>query len=487
MDLKSILQVLEDDEFDLDSPSSSRVVFFNDLKNAYKSTPNITGKFYDLKVARILLNPDYRKISQVESKEEIKGIYKEVLELGLEKVYALENELTFTISRMESLGIRLDIKKLFELDNLASKTIQSTQERIFKLIGKKINLNSPKQLSQLLFEELNLPTHNVKRGKQGFSTDFETLLYLSHFSEIPELILQNRLYAKAKSSFIIPLLKKNIDGIVYPLINQIGTATGRITYENPNIQALPVKYEFSSRIRDCVIAGKDRLFIRADYSQIELRILAHFSEDKYLVEAFKANKDIHSETAKVIFNLDKNSKVEQWQRAVGKTVNFSILYGITHYGLARALSITEEHASKILKEFFSKLSKVDQYFKNLIRQANKDSRVKSILGRLRWINMFKGSERVRVIKNSPIQASASDIIKIAMNDITRTIKRQSLDASIQIQVHDELVVNTNKSCANEVKEILKECMENALKLSVPLKVEISEGETWFETIEGKNN
>ncbi len=481
MRLNQLLQALQEDNFDLETIRSNRIVFFPTLKQIYKNFSTPSSNFYDINLAKILINSEERSSKTHFSRDEIRRIFADIFSLGLESVYELENHLTFTIAKMEEKGILIDLKKLKALQKTANEKIQEIEREVFSKIGSYINLNSPKQVAKLLFEDLNLPTKDLKRGKTGYSTDYDTLVYLSQFSELPNLILQHRLYGKAKSAFIDPLIKKSKNEIIYPRINQIGTATGRITYENPNIQALPIKDEFMSKIRDCILAGKNRVFIRADYSQIELRILAHLSKDPYLINAFNTDKDIHSETARLIFNLKKDSIVQPWQRSVGKTVNFSILYGTTIFGLAKALSTTEDQASLILKNFFLKLSGVDDYFKNLTKKALKEKKVNSILGRIRWINNFKGSERIRVIRNSPIQASASDLIKIAMKNITDQILQQKLDSHIQIQIHDELIINTAKDSSEIVASIVKNCMETAYKLDVPLKVEISKGETWYET------
>ncbi|MCS6894505.1 MAG: DNA polymerase, partial [Deltaproteobacteria bacterium] len=403
---------------------------------------------------------------------------------SLFEVWHLESLLTYITAGMEKRGVDLDVGKLKTFSEELENLIERENAYLADKIGKCINLNSPKQVENLLFNELKLPTSGIKKNKTGLSTDSDTLTYLAQFSEIPEIILRYRSFTKLLNGFVIPLLRLlSGQSTVYPTIRQIGTATGRIVYEKPNLQNVPVKDDLGKKIRECIIAPPGKILVRADYSQIELRVLAHLSSDPYLVKAFVEGKDIHKETAKLIFNLSDERYVTLSQRTIGKVVNFSILYGMSAYGLAKSLGVTPEVAKEILATFFRNLSGVDSYFEKVKKEADSKGFVKSILGRLRWVNSFKGIERERIIKNTPIQASASDIIKSSMVKLAKKFSNEGLDSTfIYLQIHDELLIVTEERQRDVVSEIVKHEMENAVSLIVPLKVEIGCGKNWSEAM-----
>lgn len=485
MKLSDLFEKLSSKRVSIDSLDSSdeHVLFFNDLKQVYKHEPDRwLDNAFDLKAAQILLDPDKIDVKHVSDEKKLKTVLEKIRKYDLFAVWQLESKLCYVTANMERLGVRVDLKKMSEMRSKISEQLSQVEIQIFDLVGERLNLNSPRQVEQLLFYELKLPSSGIRRTKTGYSTDADTLAYLSQFHPVPDLLLKHRALSKLLSGFINPLLAQtSSSGLIYPTIRQIGSATGRIIYEKPNLQNLPIKDDLGRAIRDCIVPEPGCVFVRADYSQIELRVLAHLSEDPYLIDAFMSGKDIHAETARAIFNLPAEAQVDPKQRAVGKTVNFSILYGMSHWGLAKSLSIAPEVAKGVLDSFFSKLSQVDNYFKRVKQESDTTGYLKSLLGRIRWINRIRGVERERLIKNTPIQASASDIIKSAMVDITKELIRENIkQCQIRLQVHDELVLSTTSSDAEHVSKIVRERMEKTVRLKVPLRVETKIGSSWGE-------
>ncbi|MCS6893303.1 MAG: DNA polymerase [Deltaproteobacteria bacterium] len=481
MDVKEALAQLKLGNFKVDKYDDNCACFFHDLKGFYRKSGVWFENCLDLSICQLLIDPDLKRVRKMQHAEEIVSLLEKILEFELSRVSDLENRLTYVIGLMEGRGVKLDLKKLDRLNRLLLERIDNVESEIKNLTGRSLNLNSPKQVEKLLFEELKLPTSGIRKTKTGLSTDADTLAYLSQFNDVAKRLSDYRLYQKLLTGFVRPLLtKSDARGIVYPRINQLGTATGRVTYVNPNLQNVPAKDDLGKLIRECVIASEGRVFIRADYSQIELRVLAHLSNDSYLVDAFRNDKDIHKETARLIFDLESVDQVTTETRAVGKIINYSILYGMTAFGLAKSLKVSESEAGLLLKNFFQKLLGVNSYFENQIRTANQLGYVRSLLGRIRRVDKFKKGERERIIKNSPIQASSADIIKLAMINIQKKLKQLNIDNDvfIQLQVHDELLVNAPSELCDEVSRIVKHEMENVITLRVPLIVEVGIGESW---------
>jgi DNA polymerase-1 len=362
---------------------------------------------------------------------------------------------------------------------------------IHKTCGCQFNINSTKQLRVVLFENLKLPV--VKKGKTGPSTDEEVLRKLADKHKLPALLLEYRQLAKLKTTYVdtLPELINPQTGRVHTSFNQTGTETGRLSSSNPNLQNIPIKTEIGSRIRQAIISSsKENYLLSCDYSQIELRILAHLSKDKNLILAFNQDRDIHKATASLIYSLDEKD-VTDAMREVAKRVNFGIIYGLSSYGLSRDLNIGVEQAQGFIDTYFLKYPMVKDYIDEQIKRAQKEGFVTTILGRRRYLpeinnkNMSLRQFAQRQAANTPIQGSAADLIKLAMIHIHSQIQKKDLKSRMLLQIHDELVFD---SPAHELKELVvlvKDRMENVLKLNVPIKVDIKMGKNWLEMEEVK--
>jgi DNA polymerase-1 len=359
------------------------------------------------------------------------------------------------------------------------------QEKIFELAGERFNINSSKQVAYILFEKLNLSI--VKKTSKGsFSTDAEVLEILSQEYEIARLILEYRKLQKLKSTYLdsLPLEINSKTGRIHSSFHQTGTSTGRLSSSDPNLQNLPTRSDEGKEIRKAIKPQDNNWWIvGADYSQIELRILAHVSEDKNLIEAFKNNLDIHTITAANIFGISENFVTEDMRR-VGKMVNFAIIYGVSPYGLAKRIGFSVSETKKIIDNYFKFYSEVFEYIKKTKEFAKKNGYVETLFGRKREIPQIKSSntyirsEAERIAINTPIQGTAADIIKIAMIKIHNKIIEQKLKSKMILQVHDELVFEVPDEELDTMKKIIKNEMESAAKLKVPLFVELYQGKEW---------
>jgi DNA polymerase-1 len=395
----------------------------------------------------------------------------------------LEMPLVEVLAEMELAGIKLDLKVLKELSLDLEKRLIKLIEDIYAISGCQFNINSPKQLRNILFEKLKLPV--VKKGKTGPSTDEEVLKNLSGKHELPALLLEYRQLAKLKSTYIdtLPELIDPATDRIHTSFNQTATETGRLSSSNPNI---PIKTEIGKNIRRAIIAfDKDSHLLSCDYSQIELRILAHLSKDKNLISSFKKDKDVHRTTASLIYGLDEKDVTEQ-MREVAKRVNFGIIYGLSAYGLSKDLGISLEEAQGFIDAYFVRYPEVKEYIQEQITKAKKDGFVTTILGRRRYIleinNKNQGIRQFaeRQAVNTPIQGSASDLIKLAMVEIYNQIKIRKLKGSMILQIHDELVFDVPAQEVSEFINLIKDRMENVLKLDVPIRVDIKMGKNWLE-------
>ncbi|MCI0469393.1 MAG: DNA polymerase, partial [Nitrospirae bacterium] len=352
--------------------------------------------------------------------------------------------------------------------------------------GERFNINSPKQLNVILFEKLGL--HPLKKTKTGYSTGMEALGQLARFHELPSEILNYRTLYKLKTTYVdaLPRLVNKKTGRVHTSFNQTVTATGRLSSSEPNLQNIPVRGEWGSKIREVFVADKKNILLSADYSQIELRILAHLSNDKGLIEAFKRDTDIHSVTAAEIFGVGE-SDVTNDMRRVAKTVNFGIIYGISPYGLSESLSISQAEAADYIARFFRRHEAVKGYIDNAIKTARELGYVKTLMNRKRplpEINSANSSVRQqaeRLAMNTPIQGSAADLIKMAMINIHKKLTNSKLKTMMLLQIHDELLFEAAEDELDAVKALVKAEMEHAMALSVPLKVEMGWGRNWAET------
>jgi DNA polymerase-1 len=397
----------------------------------------------------------------------------------------VEMPLIPVLSAMERNGVALNTKLLRELSqNLSAQLLKSEQE-IYSYVGHQFNLNSPQQLSKVLFEELKLPAK--KKTKSGYSTDASVLERLRGVHPIIELILEYRQSMKLKSTYVdsLPALLNPQTGRVHTNFNQTVTATGRLSSSEPNLQNIPVRGELGKQIRQAFIAQPPAFLIGGDYSQIELRILAHFSQDTQLLSAFEQDEDIHTATAVEVFNVSP-TEVTPEMRRVAKTVNFGVIYGISDYGLEQATELSRQEADNFITAYFEKYPKVKEYLKGSKQLARQRGYVQTLLGRRRYIPEINSPNRQvreaaeRMAINMPIQGTAADIIKIAMIQLHHEIKRRGLSSKMLLQVHDELLFEVPPEEMTEMKSLIDEIMPRAMKLSVPLKVTIKIGKNWGE-------
>ncbi|WP_416197670.1 DNA polymerase I [Sporanaerobacter sp.] len=404
-----------------------------------------------------------------------------------ELYYDVELPLAEVLASMEYYGFKIDVEILKELGSEFDKEIDDLTREIYELAGEEFNINSTKQLGEILFDKLELPI--IKKTKTGYSTDAEVLDKLKDKHPIVENILKYRQIVKLKSTYIdglMNLVDKNTDR-VHSSFNQTITNTGRISSTEPNLQNIPVKTEEGRKIRKAFVPqNKDYILIDGDYSQIELRVLAHISDDPKLKEAFYNNEDIHTKTASEVFNVPKE-EVTSIMRSRAKAVNFGIVYGISDYGLSRDLNISRKEAKEYIDNYLKNYKKVKEYMDEIVEFGKKEGFVETILNRRRYLPELKSKNYVvrsfgeRVAMNTPIQGSAADIIKVAMVRVYKELKLRNLKSKLILQVHDELIIETYKDEKDEVREILKNTMENSIKLNVPLKVDIMMGDSWYET------
>lgn len=380
----------------------------------------------------------------------------------------------------------MDRDALIQYTKEIENKILKLETQIYQIAGEWFNINSPKQLSYILFEKLKLPV--IKKTKTGYSTDAEVLEELFDKHEIVPLILDYRMYTKILTTYCQGLLQaiNPSSGRVHTTFIQTGTATGRLASSDPNLQNIPVKYDEGKLIRKVFVPEGGHVLIDADYSQIELRILAHISEDERLISAFKNNVDIHSQTAAEVFGVDI-ADVTPEMRSQAKAVNFGIVYGISDYGLARDIKISRKEAAEFINKYFERYPKVKEYLDNTVKFARDNGFVLTLFNRKRYIKDIKSTNRnlrgyaERIAMNSPIQGSAADIMKLAMIKVYQKLKENNLKSKIILQVHDELLIEAPYEEKDIVKEIVKREMENAVALKVPLVVEVKEGLNWYET------
>jgi DNA polymerase-1 len=406
--------------------------------------------------------------------------------LHMEKLlYEVEIPLTAVISCMESQGFGVDREKLNGLGEKFSIEIDKTEKEIFSYADEEFNVKSPKQLGKILFEKLDLPV--IKKTKTGYSTNAEVLDKLVDKHPIIEKIIYYRQLTKLYSTYVEGLKAViDEDGRIHSSFNQTVTTTGRLSSTEPNLQNIPIKYEMGREIRKVFIPNDDNcVILSADYSQIELRVLAHIADDENLINAFKHHRDIHTKTASEVFNVPVD-EVTSLMRSNAKAVNFGIVYGIGDFSLAKDLNITRKEAKQYIETYFDRYPNVKKYLEDIVEEAKENTMVKTILNRRRFIPELAASKKMiqafgkRLAMNTPIQGSAADIIKLAMVNVFNELNRRGLKSEIILQVHDELILNVYKDEFDEVKELVKNEMENVIELSVPMEVDINVGDTWYE-------
>ena len=397
----------------------------------------------------------------------------------------VEKPLVKILADMEKTGVKVDKNKILELNEEYSKLADEYEQRVYELAGEEFNLNSPKQLGVILFDKMKLPV--VKKTKTGYSTDVEVLEKLSEAYEIAEYILKYRSLNKLISTYLVGILDYIMeDDRVRTSYKQMITATGRLSSVDPNLQNIPVRTQEGKNIRKVFVADKNKVFIDADYSQIELRVLAHLSKDLVMIDSFKNDLDIHYKTASEVFGVPIEEVTDN-QRRSAKAVNFGIVYGISDYGLSKDLNITRNEARQYIDGYLNTYPNIKNYMEEIVKIAKKDGYVTTILGRKRYIpeinskNFNIRSFGERIALNTPIQGSAADIIKLAMIKVYERLKEEKVNAKLILQIHDELIIECDEKEKDIVKNILKESMENVYKLDLPLKVDVCEGRNWYES------
>lgn len=464
--LKSYLSIDVDDEKSLLGKNDIRTLIYDD-----KTIDDDLIKYlsYNSKVAYILSNILPEKLKN----NDLDKLYKEI-----------EMPLLYILYNMEKIGILVDLKYLSKYDKKLDLIIEKLKEDILKLAGTDFNINSPKQLQEVLFDRLKLD-YDRKKGEK-LSTSIEVLEKLKDKHEIINKIIDYRTISKLSSTYskALPTYVKD-DGRIHTNFNQTETATGRLSSDNPNMQNIPVRTELGKDLRKVFVPRDGYLFIDADYSQIELRVLAIMSKDKKLIEAYNSETDVHSITASQVFNVPLD-KVTKDMRRNAKAVNFGLIYGMSAFGLGEDLHIDQKTAKSYIDKYFETYKDVKKYLDDVVTNAEKDGFVKTYFGRIRYINEFKvgnGMQKAfakRVAMNSPIQGTASDIIKIAMIGIEDELIKNKLDSRILIQVHDEILIETKIGEEEDVKKILYKCMQNAFKFDVKLSINIETGYNFEE-------
>jgi DNA polymerase-1 len=522
-DLDSLVFCVKDKLFQLDNPGANLKTILSNQKikkishnlkkinvSLAKGDITLEGLYFDTMIAAYLINPskseygladlawDYLgELIKTNSLDSVKTAIlirrlKPKLEEELENRKLLnlftevEMPLVEVLSQMELTGIKIDLGVLNELSGNLERRLIKLVEEIYEISGCQFNINSPKQLRDVLFEKLKLPV--IKRSKSGPSTDEGVLRKLADKHTLPHLLLEYRQLMKLKSTYIdvLPGLVDPKTGRIHTSFNQTATETGRLSSSEPNLQNIPIKTDLGKNIRRAVIAfSKDSDLLSCDYSQIELRILAHVSQDENLIVAFKNDLDIHKTTASLIYGLEEKDITDS-MRETAKRVNFGIIYGLTSFGLSRDLGISVEEAQVFIDAYFSRYPKVKDYIEKQINQARKVGFVTTILGRRRYIpeinNKNQGIRQVaeRQAINTPIQGSASDLIKLAMVKIHNQIKTKNLKARMILQIHDELLFDVPEKEMDDFTDLVKDRMENVLKLDVPIRVDMKKGRNWLE-------
>jgi DNA polymerase-1 len=411
----------------------------------------------------------------------------QLMETDMDNLYQeVELPLVKIMASMEILGFKINMDELKHIGEKLSQKISVLELIIQEMAGSEFNINSPKQLGQVLFEELNLPV--MKKTKTGYSTDVEVLEKLKNQHPVIQKIIEYRQLTKLNSTYVEGLLNvvDKETGRVHSSFKQTIASTGRISSTDPNLQNIPVKTDEGRELRKIFVHEDDYILIDADYSQIELRVLAHLSDDKNLIEAFRLGEDIHTKTASQVFHVPKE-EVTSTMRGRAKAVNFGIVYGISDYGLSRDLDIPRKESKQYIENYLNFFSGVKAYMDDIIRKGKKDGYVETILGRRRYIpelssrnfNIRAFGERLAL--NTPVQGTAADIIKKAMINVDHELRQRKMKSRLILQVHDELIVEAHKDEVEEVKKILKEEMENAVPLKVPVIVDLNIGETWYDT------
>ncbi len=410
----------------------------------------------------------------------------QVREQKLESVYEkIDLPLAAVLANIERAGIRVNPKELDKMSQAMEKEVRRLEKEIWKLAGSEFNVNSPAQLAEILFDKLNLQP-NPRRGKaKARSTAVEVLEDLSAQHPLPAKIIEYREIAKLKSTYVdaLPKLIHPETGRLHTSFSQTGTATGRLSSSDPNLQNIPIRTELGREIRAAFVAEKGNVLLSADYSQIELRVMAHFSKDPVLVDAFRNGEDIHARTAQEVFGVGPLAQTAEHRRAA-KAINFGIIYGLSPFGLAQQLGIEQKEAAKFISAYFTRYHGVKEYLDNILAETRKTGEVKTLFGRIRPIPEINSPQMQlrnfaeRTALNSPLQGTAADLIKLAMINIDARLADEKFEAKMILQVHDELLFETPAKERSKLEKLVKEEMEGVHKLAVPIVVEIGFGPNW---------
>lgn len=417
----------------------------------------------------------------------LEGILKEKLkqEDSFELFSNIEMPLVKVLADMQYVGMKVDKEELVSYGIVLKEQLEELTKEIHHLAGEEFNINSPKQLGEVLFEKLKLPY--AKKTKSGYSTDVDALEKIREEHPVVSKILEYRAVAKLNSTYVeglLPYINVN-DQKIHSYFHQTVTATGRISSTEPNLQNIPTRVEAGKKIRKAFKPSESCVFLDADYSQIELRVLAHISEDAHMIKAFINDEDIHKQAASKVLNIPIE-EVTHEQRSSAKAVNFGIVYGISDFGLAGQLSVSRKQAKEYIDQYLEKYSGIKKFMDDIVEEAKEKGYVETLFHRRRQIPELKSSNYMlrqfgaRAAMNTPIQGTAADIMKIAMIDVFNRLNDAGLKSKLVLQVHDELIIDTRIEEKEQVKEILKTSMENAIKLRVPLKVELSEANDWYD-------
>ena len=477
-DLKSFLHIIDYDGSELKCKFDdiSVMKYLSDYFDQSRNIGELCSYYgYDCRYSAFILST-------------LRDIYLKKLEDdGSLKLYEdVEKPLIFVLYDMEREGVRIDCDALADFSQNYNRKLEELSESIYEMCGCRFNINSPSQLGQVLFEKLGLKSG--KRNKNGkYSTNAEILEKLADENAVVGQILTYRQYQKLNSTYIEgirPLIDRTT-GLVHTTYNQTVTSTGRLSSANPNLQNIPIREEEGRELRKLFVPREGNVFIDADYSQIELRLLAHFSGCKELIEAYNDGMDIHAVTASQVFGVPL-ADVTHKMRSEAKAVNFGIIYGISDFGLAKNLNIPVKTARDYIDSYFKTYSTVKDYMQSNVEFARSNGYVATLTGRKRYIREINSSNYnlrqfgERAAMNMPLQGSSADIIKIAMINVRSALRREELHAKLILQVHDELVLDCPESEAERASSILKHEMENAVKLNVPLKADVSIGKSWYE-------
>lgn len=435
----------------------------------------------------ILLSHLARKVTVlIETEKPMTDLLRQHDQLNL--LYEMEQPLAFVLAKMEIAGIKVERETLQTMQIENERILTRLTQEIYDLAGEEFNINSPKQLGGILFEKLGLPTSFTKKTKTGYSTAVDVLERLAPIAPIVEKILDYRQIAKIQSTYVTGLQDWILaDGKIHTRYLQDLTQTGRLSSVDPNLQNIPIRLEQGRLIRKAFVPEwENSVLLSSDYSQIELRVLAHISGDKHLIEAFRHGADIHTSTAMRVFNIERPEDVTPNDRRNAKAVNFGVVYGISDFGLANNLGISRKEAKSYIDTYFERYPGIKNYMENVVREARDKGYVETLFHRRREIpdinsrnfNVRGFAERTAI--NSPIQGSAADILKIAMIRLDQALIDGNFKTRMLLQVHDEIVLEVPENELTAIKTLVKDIMESAIELSVPLKADESAGKTWYE-------